>query len=370
MHLSSLFRHLPSAHAAWQLMIVFALLAITGCEQQPVITRTKVPKPPQTAAEDRMLAAIVPAKGRGWFVKLSGNKRAVEKEQDKFVELLSTLTVDGEKLNWKVPEGWSEKTTGNQMRAATLVAGDSKLEIAISFLPAEDATANDYLIANINRWRGQIGLANIGAADLPKEPKDSGELRLLKLKDGTPVTWVNLEGSMSGGSPMAPFAGGAPFANAPGGGMRKPAAGPSEDSTPEPAGDEFTYKKPDNWKVGKTGEFRKAAFEVADGKESIEITVSSLAKGGSDLLANINRWRGQLSLSSYDKEGLEKAMTPISIGMNEGHFIEMNNDREAILGAIVIVGDQGWFFKLKGDRELAMREKDNFQSFVRSMQFK
>lgn len=348
---------------------VTCISSLTGCEQEPVITRTKVPKPPVVVASDRMLAAIVPAKGRGWFIKLSGDKDAIEKQQPAFVEMLSTLTVSGEKLNWKVPAGWSEKP-GNEMRAATLVAGDSKLECAISFLPADDATSSDYLIANINRWRGQIGLANIGTADLPKEPTDAGELRLLKLSDGTPITWVNLTGTMSSGSPMAPFAGGAPFANRPGADMRRPGPGPEADSAAEPTNDEFIYTKPDNWKVGKTGQFRKAAFEVSDGAEKIEITVSSLSKEGSALLPNINRWRGQIALEPLDDAGLAKAMTPIKVADQDGQFVEMNNDREAILGAVVLVGDQGWFFKLKGDRKLALREKDNFQNFVKSMKFK
>ena len=210
---------------------VTCISGLTGCEQEPVITRTKVPKPPVVVASDRMLAAIVPAQGRGWFIKLSGDKDAIEKQQPAFTEMLSTLTVSGEKLNWKVPAGWSEKP-GNEMRAATLVAGDSKLECAISFLPADDATSSDYLIANINRWRGQIAL----------EP--------------------------------------------------------------------------------------------------------------------------------WDDAGLAKAMTPIKVADQDGQFVEMNNDREAILGAVVLVGDQGWFFKLKGDRKLALSEKDNFQNFVKSMKFK
>ena len=42
---------------------------------------------------------------------------------------------------------------------------------------------------------------------------------------------------------------------------------------------------------------------------------------------------------------------------------------ETILGVIAIEAGRVWVIKLKGDTELAAREKQNFESFVRSIRF-
>jgi len=58
-------------------------------------------------------------------------------------------------MKWSVPKGWTE-TPGSGMRYATLTPpGPGKAELAIVVLPG--AAGGEP--ANVNRWRGQIGLA-------------------------------------------------------------------------------------------------------------------------------------------------------------------------------------------------------------------
>jgi len=58
-------------------------------------------------------------------------------------------------LKWAVPKGWTE-TQGSGMRFATLTPpGPGKAELAVVVLPG--AAGGEP--ANVNRWRGQIGLA-------------------------------------------------------------------------------------------------------------------------------------------------------------------------------------------------------------------
>lgn len=370
------FPHLPTGAGLFLLCLVSALLF--GCSEQPQIQRALVPKPPKIVAEDRMLAAIVPAGKKGWFFKLQGKSAAVTVELPKFQALLQSLEVDGDKVTWSKPAGWDEEP-GSGMRAATfkIGQGDAKLECTVISLPADDPTTDDYLLSNINRWRGQIGLGNLSKSDIARASADEGEVRKLSLKSGVPVTWVNFEGTIAQSGGMPPFAGGmgagmadAPFA---GGGRRE--QGPS---LPErrpgpvaPATDEFTYDTPEGWQPGPTGEFRKVSFFVkGDGGAKVEITVSSLAAAGSALLPNINRWRGQVKLPEVDQATLDKSLVPVAISGKGGHFVELAGGTETILGAVVLVGDEGWFFKLRGDKALAAQEKDNFLSFVKSMKIK
>lgn len=67
-------------------------------------------------------------------------------------------------LKWSLPKGWSE-TPGSGMRYATFqspVAG--KLEATVVVLPGPAGGE----LANVNRWRGQIGLPNFDEAALAK----------------------------------------------------------------------------------------------------------------------------------------------------------------------------------------------------------
>jgi len=100
----------------------------------------------------------------------------------------------------------------------------------------------------------------------------------------------------------------------------------------------------------------------------------SVSKAGGDLAANINRWRGQVQLAPLDAADLDGQMQKISIGGHAGVLVEAvgpesAQPREAILGAIVTVRGEQWFFKLKGDAALAAREKPHFEEFLKSIQF-
>ena len=60
-------------------------------------------------------------------------------------------------LKWTLPKGWTE-TQGTGMRFATLTPpGPGKAELSVVVLPG--AAGGE--LANVNRWRGQIGLAPI-----------------------------------------------------------------------------------------------------------------------------------------------------------------------------------------------------------------
>ena len=162
-----------------------------------------------------------------------------------------------------------------------------------------------------------------------------------------------------------------------GGGPKRPAPSQEQGPAAKPtapiaaaASDEFSFTAPQGWKPGTTGPFRKVAFEVEDNGEKCEITVSSLAAAGSGLLPNINRWRGQIGLKEMEQAEMQKAVEPVSVDGHDGHVIELVGDRKTIIGAIVIVSDQGWFVKLTGEKALAAREKANFMGFVKSVKFK
>jgi hypothetical protein len=65
-------------------------------------------------------------------------------------------------LKWVLPKGWTE-TPGSGMRYATLIpAGGGKVELSVVVLPGPAGGE----LANVNRWRGQIGLPPIDESAL------------------------------------------------------------------------------------------------------------------------------------------------------------------------------------------------------------
>ena len=65
---------------------------------------------------------------------------------------------------WSVPDGWTEDTAPRPMRLTTYVAADSSgpVEVAVTRFGGRVGGA----LANINRWRGQMGLPPVDETEL------------------------------------------------------------------------------------------------------------------------------------------------------------------------------------------------------------
>ncbi|HEY2252337.1 MAG TPA: hypothetical protein VGH74_14790, partial [Planctomycetaceae bacterium] len=134
----------------------------------------------------------------------------------------------------------------------------------------------------------------------------------------------------------------------------------------------FDCEIPEGWTAAQAGQFQLAVYEVRDGERQVTISVSAV---GGDLATNVNRWRDQVHLPRLEPADLEKEMHKIKVDGHEGVYVEAigpdtPKPREAILGVIVEAQGKQWFLKLRGDSELASREKPNFEKFVQSIRFR
>lgn len=64
---------------------------------------------------------------------------------------------------WSVPAGWQSVSTGESVRLATfsIEIGGEKVEIAVTRFPGDVGG----MLANINRWRAQVGLDAVSEAE-------------------------------------------------------------------------------------------------------------------------------------------------------------------------------------------------------------
>lgn len=347
------------------------LIAGGGCQPEEQIRQYRVARLPdsqpatargrESSTPQRMLAAVVPRDDRAWFFKITGPDEEVAGLEKPFLEFLHSLQfspVDGAPT-WKLPEGWSRSNAADSsgMRFATINAGSQELTI----IPlATSGSREETILKNINRWRGQLGLAAVTQEELA----DSGVVSFKV--NGQPVTAVNLFGRGSGTMSRAPFAGG----GLPGGGNRPgPQPGPAAGGA---TGAKLTYTVPAGWTERPASGMRKAALEVKADGQTAEITVIDLNAAASARLPNVNRWREQIGLKPVTQEQLDASMKTIRMGEVEGDLVELvgpsDADRpETILGVIAEHGGKAWFIKLRGDAELAAKEKKRFEEFSRSI---
>lgn len=376
-------------------MVILAGLSCVafGCVEAPGVVKQRVPKQPTVQVDSssqaaaavptgpskqipgRMLAAIVPVGEKGWFFKIMGASEAVADQQDNFLGLLRSLTVADNQLAWKVPDGWTEQP-GAGMRAATfrMGTGETKLECSVIALPADDAASNEYLLANVNRWRGQLGLDPQSDADFAAALTESDDTQQFKLSDGPTVTIVNILGTISskGSAPMAggpgsrPAGPGLPPGHPPTG--SKPASPPS-DTKAVTSIPEMTFDVPASWTPKPSSSaFRKISWAVGSGAGD-EMYISVLGAGGSDVAPNVTRWRGQVNLEPLTGGALMDTVETVTIGGLEGQLVELIGPEKAILAAIVVRGSTGWFFTLKAPSETAKTETGNFRKFIESVKF-
>jgi hypothetical protein len=70
-------------------------------------------------------------------------------------------------IQWKIPTGWKEQPPSSMRVGSFLVIGKNGQTADVSVIPLFGAAGGD--LANINRWRDQIGLGPLSEAELPKQ---------------------------------------------------------------------------------------------------------------------------------------------------------------------------------------------------------
>jgi hypothetical protein len=311
-----------------------------------------------------MLGAIIPYGSVAWFFKLTGPEKAVGGVADAFRGLIESIRfADNQELppSWSLPPGWRQQgASGIRFATIQVDTGAAPLEITVTSLPIQ-GELEAYVLANVNRWRDQLGLPPMGADAL------GDQSRAIALENAT-ATIVDFVGTGRAAASSRP-----PFAS----GASGPDPGDRDRDRPLVS---FSHV-PDGWTPGKLESARggimvryQAAFDVQAEGQQVEITVIDLPGAAADPLLNVNRWRGQIGLGPVTQQALNEQLREFPIGQVMGHYIEIvgRDDTprpESILAVIARHQGKAWFFRLKGDAKLAEREKERFESFVRSATF-
>jgi hypothetical protein len=324
-------------------------------------------------------------------------------------------------LQYTVPAGW-EKKAPSQMRVASFGISQGGKQADISVIPLAGMAGNDP--ANVNRWRGQVGLATLPEADVSNlaekvtvgdQPADlydlagtapaSGEAQCIlgvilhrddtawffkmtgeaSLVEQQKPAFIAFLKSVSFGVPTAapsaidmsqlppshpPIAGTSlgtqnslvPNANT------LVMGGLVDDSKP-------TWTIPAGWQEGQLAQFLVAKYVITGANgTAAAVNVSSLAGDGGGLLPNVNRWRAQLGLAPVTEADLAN-LTTIDASGGKATMIEFSGTDARtgkparLVGLVLPLGGQTWFYKLMGDENIVAQQKDALIQFVQSAKY-
>ena len=318
------------------------------------------------------------------------------------------------KVTYTTPEGWREAGAGEMRIAGFTIAGTNGQAAQVAVTPLPGMAGRENLI--VNMWRQQVGLSELSDDEAGKQltTVDIG---------GTPGKMFDMNGKSAAGAtirivtamahlgemswfyklqgddelvtaqkpnfiaflktvkieevaaPAALPAGHPPIGGGamPGGGM--PGAVTAA-TPPKPRQGGPVWTVPASWKEIDGGQFLFAKFMIAgEGDAKAAVNVSSSAGDGGGLLANINRWRGQLGLGSWSEAELQKNTQEIEVTGGKGTYIELSGSDGSTekpattLGVKVVRSGSTWYYKLMGEPKLVAAQKENFLAFVKGVKY-
>jgi hypothetical protein len=323
-------------------------------------------------------------------------------------------------LKYKAPSGWQEVAPGEMRAASFRVSGQNGKQADVSVVPLPGMAGGD--LDNVNRWRGQVGLKGVSQEELSKlaqpveidhqpaqlydqagENPGSGDktriLAAITRREGT--AWffkmtgddalvaeqkpAFIEFLKSVSLPSAAGQAGLPPSHPPIGGSELPPSHPpiegakmQAQSAPAASSgqDKPAWQVPAGWQEAPGGQFLVAKFLIKGaGDAQAAVNVSTSAGDGGGLLANLNRWRGQLGLGPVDEADLSKQVQPLELPGTKATLADISGTdartghKAHLLAAIVPQGQQTWFYKLMGDEQVVQQQKEAFTKFVQTAKY-
>ena len=297
------------------------------------------------------------------------------------------------------PAHWKKQALSPMRLASYHVEGEGGAMTDVSFSILRRAPGST--LANVNRWRDQLGQPPIDEAALKTSSQtiksSFGEALAVDLeglapagdplKDGRLIGAIADEGDnawffkMRGNAALTAteksnfFKWIETVKPAPPGTAAPAAAAAPTPAAPAvaaaPAGDgSLTWTVPDGWILAPAAAARYATFSVAGaGGTKAELAISHFPGDVGGDLANVNRWRQQIGLTPVEAAALPPLVTKLSAGTASFSLIDATGAEARLVAAWTRHGADTWFFKFSGPDALVAAEKTKFTAFIESLRF-
>src|SRR5712675_412152 len=150
-----------------------------------IVDLAGLPDNADPARDGRIIAAMVTTADATLFFKMRGNADLAEAQKGDFIKWVAAVcdaqnqagpsqmaaaapqTTSAPPIKWKTPEGWTEVPPSSMRYASFSAPADegSKIDISVVTFPGDGGSDAD----NVNRWRGQMGLAPVDANAVPSQ---------------------------------------------------------------------------------------------------------------------------------------------------------------------------------------------------------
>ncbi len=300
---------------------------------------------------------------------------------------------------WTTPAGWTQIPPNGMRVGSFKIADVTGKQADVSIVPLAGMGGGDF--ANVNRWRGQVGLPpvpddmlqsaeeNVKAGGEPAQlfdlagtnaanGKASRIVAAIQHRDGT--SWFfKMAGDADLVGQQKPvfidflktlsFSSAETQAALPPG---HPAIGDMTTKTAVPISHEGqpNWTVPAGWQEAPAGSFLLAKFTIV-GDSGATVNVSQSVGDGGGLMPNVNRWRGQLDLPPAN----EALAVTFSFPGGQGQTVNINGTNPQtgqaaeIQAVVVSLSDRTYFYKLMGDPNVVNAHKEEFMTFVKGVTY-
>jgi hypothetical protein len=285
------------------------------------------------------------------------------------------------KITWTLPSGWREVPPGQvNLAAFNIQSAEGKdAQVTVAALPFLAGRETDI----VNLWRGQLGLSELtpdqAREQLRELPINDEKAKLFELSSGDPAKPDKIVTVMihrPGASWFYKLSGDSATVDA-----QRPvfidfiksvkldesAASAAAPANVEAGGSGFAKVAPKDWQALPAGQMQLAKFavpEVQGGKAQVSVSMFDNDTGGT--LANVNRWRGQIGLGEITAAQLSEVTSPLDAKLPRAVLVNLTNNDQQIIGAIVPRGGQWFFYKMMGSAPAVVAQKEAFIRFAAS----
>jgi hypothetical protein len=150
------------------------------------------------------------------------------------------------------------------------------------------------------------------------------------------------------------------------------AAGATMAATPvaTASGAGLTWTAPAAWRTKAGSAMRKGSYAVGDAGAEADLSITAFPGDVGGEVANVNRWRGQVSLPPLADAAIASAVTRLTSNEFAITIVDCASTgagAQRILGAIVPFGGATWFFKLTGPDATVTRARPDFLAFIKTV---
>ena len=287
-----------------------------------------------------------------------------------------------------LPAGW-QQLPPDQMRVGNYaIAGPGGAKAQVTVIPLPAGSGSE--LANVNRWRAQVGLGTIAAENLAAEsheakiagatglyyefsgssPESGNTSRLIAAiqQHGDSVWYFKILGDdalvKAQKDAFLGFLAKYKYPDGSGPVAIAPPAATAPPLNPQAAPPSRSWPSPKSWERQQPGPMQDVKFTAAGGKATVTVSIFDSPTGGT--LPNINRWRGQLGLEPLDEAGFSKLVEPLDLPGAKATLVDMKGAQQRMVAAIVSRGGSTWFFKLLGEDTAVGAEKKTFVEFMKA----